>query len=33
MAFNIDTVDKSDFVCLKLPNESVYWGDVNYLDD
>ena len=31
-SFNIDLVDKSAFVCLKFTDNSVYFGEIAYLD-
>ncbi|KRX01797.1 hypothetical protein PPERSA_00507 [Pseudocohnilembus persalinus] len=33
MSFDIDQVDKSNFICLQCKDESIYFGEVQYLDE
>ena len=33
MAFNIDEVDKSKFVTLKLRDFSIYFGEIAFMDE
>ena len=32
MALNFDEIEKSKFVCLKLP-DSIYFGEIAYVDE
>ena len=31
--FDIDTIDKSKFICFQLKDDSVYFGEVIYVDE
>ena len=32
MSFNIDEIDMSKFICLKLPDNSYYYGEISYIN-
>ena len=33
MSFDIETVNKQNFVCLKFDDGQIYFGEVGYIND
>ena len=32
MEYSVNAVDKTNFVCFKFPDGSVYYGEIAYID-
>lgn len=32
MSFNIEDINKQNFVCFKFPDESIYFGEIAFMD-